>query len=106
MAKEKTSEQIETAADQIEVKTAPEKRANSMRQYETVSLPRATGKEEDFVFVGLNGKGYTIKKGLPVRVPKPVAAILHERERQLNRLQDYQNRMIEKAQRGSADLGV
>ncbi len=38
--------------------------------YVSVSLPRATGREEDFVFVGLNGKGYTVRRGLTVRVPR------------------------------------
>ena len=34
-----------------------------------VTLPRATGREEDFVFVALNGKGYTIRRGQTVLVP-------------------------------------
>ena len=46
--------------------------------YTTVTLPRATGKEENFVFVGLNGKGWRILRGVPVRVPRPVAQILAE----------------------------
>ena len=37
-----------------------------------VTLPRATGKEEDYVFVALNGKGYTIRRGVPVQIPRPV----------------------------------
>ena len=55
-----------------------EKPVDPMTVMETVYLPRATGKEENFVFVGLNGKGYNIMKGVPVQVPKPVAAILRE----------------------------
>ena len=37
-----------------------------MNDYVNVTLPRATGKEEDFVFVGLNGKGYTVRRGVTV----------------------------------------
>ena len=51
---------------------------NNQTEYVTVTLPRATGKEENFVFVGLNGKGYTVMRGVPVRVPRPVYDILAE----------------------------
>ena len=55
----------------------------------TVTLPRATGTEEDFVFVGLNGKGYTVRRGVSVRVPRPVYEILTESRRQQRRQADY-----------------
>lgn len=45
-----------------------------------LTLPRATGKEESELFVGLNGKGYRIKKGVPVSVPRPVYDIVMESE--------------------------
>ena len=57
--------------------------------YVSVTLPRATGKEEDFVFVGLNGKGYTIRRGVTVRVPGPVQEILAEAQRQQARQQAF-----------------
>ena len=53
-----------------------------MKELIPITLPRATGKEENFVFVGLNGKGYTIRRGQDVAVPRPVAEILAESERQ------------------------
>ena len=71
-----------------------------MKEFVTVVLPRATGKEEDFVFVGLNGKGYTIKRGIPVNVPRPVAEILRESERQKNRQIDFEEEQTERAKRG------
>ena len=55
---------------------------NEQTEYVSVTLPRATGKEEDFVFVGLNGKGYTIRRGVAVQVPRPVFEILEEARRQ------------------------
>ena len=57
--------------------------------YVSVTLPRATGKEEDVVFVGLNGKGYTIRRGVSVRVPRPVYEILAESQRQEQRQQAF-----------------
>ena len=47
-----------------------------MQEFVNVYLPRATGKEENFVFVALNGKGYSVMRGVTVRLPEPVADIL------------------------------
>lgn len=73
-------------------KTKTEKR-NPMKDMVTVFLPRPTGKEESDVFVGLNGKGYLIQRGVPVRVPRPVAGILRESERQAIRQRDYTDKL-------------
>ena len=74
--------------------------------YMTVTLPRATGKEEDFVFVGLNGKGYTIRRGVSVRVPRPVYEILAESQRQQQRQQDFIRRQQENAARSAVTAGL
>ena len=37
---------------------------------------------KDDVFVGVNGKGYQIKRGIPVEVPRKVARVLENQERQ------------------------
>lgn len=66
---------------------------NPMKDLVTVTLPRATGKEEDTVFVGLNGKGYTIKRGIPVRVPRPIYNILVESRRQQERQAAFEEKM-------------
>jgi len=71
-----------------------------------VTLPRATGKEEDLVFVGLNGKGYTIRRGVTVRVPRPVYAILSEAQRQQQRQQDFIRRQQENAARSAVTAGL
>ena len=43
----------------------------------TVTLPRPVKKDEpNYVYVGLNGKGYKIMKGMSVDVPPGVAEIL------------------------------
>lgn len=59
----------------------PEKHYDPMKDMISVALPRATGREENFVFVALNGKGYKIMRGQQVRVPRPVYDILAESER-------------------------
>jgi hypothetical protein len=74
--------------------------------YVTVTLPRATGKEEDLVFVGLNGKGYTIRRGVAVRVPRPVYEILAEAQRQERRQQDFIRRQQENAARSAVTAGL
>ena len=74
--------------------------------YVTVTLPRATGKEENFVFVGLNGKGWTIMKGVPVRVPRAVAQILAESLRQRQRQADYIRSRQENAARSAVTVGL
>ena len=74
--------------------------------YVTVTLPRATGKEEELVFVGLNGKGYTIRRGVAVRVPRPVYEILAEAQRQERRQQDFIRRQQENAARSAVTAGL
>lgn len=45
-----------------------------------VRLPRAVRGEEDTVFVGVNGKGYRIRRGVDVMVPRSVAEVLRNSE--------------------------
>ncbi len=79
---------------------------NKQTDYVSVTLPRATGKEEDFVFVGLNGKGYTIRRGVTVRVPKPVYEILAEARRQEQRQEDFIRLQQENAARSAVTVGL
>ena len=76
--------------------------SDPMRELVTVTLPRATGKEENYVFVGLNGKGYTIMRGVSVRVPRPVYDILAEARRQERLQADFIRRRQEEAARAAA----
>ena len=79
---------------------------NKQNDYVSVTLPRATGKEEDFVFVGLNGKGYTIRRGVTVRVPRPVYEILAESRRQERRREDFIRQQQENAARSAVTVGL
>lgn len=75
----------------------PETPYNPMKDMVQVRLPRATGKEEDTLFVGLNGKGYNIKRGVPVNVPRPVYEILMERERQIEHQAAFDTKLQQQA---------
>ena len=79
---------------------------NPMKEFVSVFLPRATGKAEDFVFVGLNGKGYTIKRGMQVRVPRPVAEILWEAERNATRQIRYEQQLKDQAGASARMVGL
>lgn len=83
-----------------------EKPYDPMKDMVDVRLPRATGKEEDSLFVGLNGKGYNIKKGVPVRVPRPVYDILMERERQIDRQAAFEEEQQRQAQEKARMYGL
>ncbi len=74
--------------------------------YVTVTLPRATGMEEEILFVGLNGKGYTIRRGIPVQVPRPVFDILTEAQRQEQRQRDFIRQQQENAARSAVTVGL
>lgn len=45
-----------------------------------VMLPKAGEGQEQEVFVGVNGVGYRIRKGVEVQVPKAVAEVLKHAE--------------------------
>lgn len=85
-----------------------EKKKNLDPMTETVSvtLPRATGKEENFVFVGFNGRGYNILRGEPVSVPRPVAEILDEAERQQLRQEQFIRRQLESVGQSARNAGL
>ena len=54
-----------------------------------IKLP-LTRTEKDDVFVGLNGKTYLIKRGVPVDVPEGVAKVLERREKMLSIAMEYE----------------
>lgn len=80
-----------------EKKTETAEIYDPMKEMVTVRLPRATGDEENSVFVGLNGKGYRIERGVPVTLPKPVADILETSERAKERQAAFIAEQEEKA---------
>jgi len=55
--------------------------AGAMERKVLVRLPRALPGEETELFVGVNGQGFRIKKGVEVAVPEPVAEVLASSEK-------------------------
>lgn len=76
-----------------------------MRDYVTITLPRATGDEAKEEFVGLNGKAYLIRKGIPVSVPRPVAQIIRESFRQQERQERFNDQQQALLQGAGRALG-
>ena len=54
------------------VKTKPAV-SNAWDEKRTVFLPRAMGREQKFLLVGVNGRRYQVPRGKPVEVPLPLA---------------------------------
>lgn len=54
------------------VKTKPAV-SNAWNETRTVFLPRAMGREQKFLLVGVNGRRYQVPRGKPVEVPLPLA---------------------------------
>ena len=57
----------------------------------TIKLP-LTRAEKDDVFVGINGKSYLIKRGVPVEVDENIARVLERREQALSLAMDFEAR--------------
>ena len=57
----------------------------------TIKLP-LTRAEKDDVFVGINGKNYLIKRGVPVDVDENIAKVLERREKVLSLAMDFETR--------------
>lgn len=98
MAKENET-RTETSEAKNEATPTIEKPYDPMKDLVAVNLPKATGREENFVFVALNGKGYQIMRGVTVRVPRPVAYILWESQRQEERQAAFMEAQRQAAER-------
>ena len=67
-----------------------------MAEMETVFVPKE-GREDDTLYVSLNGRTFLIPKGKSVEVPKPVAAIIHasqEAQRKADEFIEEQQRVL------------
>ncbi|MCD8036972.1 MAG: hypothetical protein LUE88_06325 [Clostridiales bacterium] len=56
-----------------------------------VKLPKAPKTEQNFQFVGVNGKTFQVPKGVTVEVPKPVAEVLKNAEKAKNEAEEYES---------------
>ena len=71
-----------------------------------VKLPRARGNEERYVVVNWNDYRCTIERGKEVEVPRGVAAILEQSERQQELADDYMYGLQEDYEREAASLNI
>ncbi len=62
----------------------------------TVRLPKPMQNEDAEVFVGENGKGYRIRKGVNVAIPAYVAEVLRNSELALDRVDAFVEARSEK----------
>lgn len=54
--------------------------SKTAEKMESVFLPRASETEQQFEFVGVNGKFYQVPRGKAVEVPAEVAEVLRNRQ--------------------------
>ena len=87
MAEEKTTKAAEDKAAKTAENAAAKKPAKPKKV--KIKLP-LTRTEKDDVYVGLNGKGYLIKRGVEVEVPYGVAKILERKEKMLSIAMEYE----------------
>lgn len=58
-----------------------------------VRLPKAPKTEQNFQFVGVNGKTFQVPRGKSVKVPKPVAQVLAYSETAKNAAEEYESEL-------------
>lgn len=75
----------EFAAEQVKV---TETTKEDIKTTKTIIIDRDRS-GEDSVFVGVNGKNYLIKKGIPVEVPIAVAEVIMNSRIAVNEAYDY-----------------
>jgi len=63
----------------------------------TVFIRKDGAKDEDALFVAVNGKGFLIKKGVPVAVPRYVEAVLKQQRIAEETAEKYQEELLAKA---------
>lgn len=58
-----------------------------------VRLQKAPKTEQNFQFVGVNGRTFQVPRGVAVEVPKPVAEVLRNAEKAKAEAEEYESRL-------------
>lgn len=87
MAKEEAAEIVAGAKkakeEDIPVETTAQKAERErMKEMVEIKLFKDNDRYQDDLFVGYNGTGYIVKRGIPVKVPRAVAQIISDSETQ------------------------
>lgn len=77
-----------------------ETKTNPFAELMSIRLPKANRGEPDTVYVGVNGRGFYVKKGQTVNVPKPVYEVLVNSLKAEEEADNY-----ERAREGSKEIG-
>lgn len=77
MATKKEVEAVEVKEEVKVAKPAPKKvEKDPWADMVEIRLPKPLPNEENFVIASVNSRIFKIKKGIPVKVPKPIAEVL------------------------------
>lgn len=71
------------------------KKADVWNEMVEVRLPKAPKTEQNFQFVGVNGRTFQVPKGKSVTVPKPVYEVLMNAEKAKSEAEDYESELNE-----------
>lgn len=69
-----TKKEVEAVVE--EVKPVKKAEKDPWRDMVEIKLPKPFPNEENFIIASVNGKVFKIKKGVPVKVPAPIAEVL------------------------------
>lgn len=82
MAKKEAVKEEQILAEETEQEVAEQEVAAEQEEMVTVELPLDDGRYKDDVHVIVNGKETVVHRGEPVKVPKYVADVLRDSQRQ------------------------
>lgn len=85
---EEIVETVENTEDTVKQVKVTETTKEDIKTTKTIIIDRDRS-GEDSVFVGVNGKNYLIKKGIPVEVPIAVAEVIMNSRIAVNEAYDY-----------------
>lgn len=108
MAEEKKSKTAPAPAETAPAETTgPEPGSEEWLQEKVeVELFRDDGKYTEDVFVGVNGKTFQIKRGVPVMVPRYVAEVLKNSEQQRKQAAMNTDKLQADFERSSKERGI
>lgn len=93
-------------AEQVEESKEEQKEETMQKQPKmvTIKLFKDNKDYKDDVFVGVNGKGYQIKRGMEIEVPEAVAEVLRNSAEQEKRAIDFAESMQKEYEKKTKDI--